>query len=326
MVRYLTQFDESALGYPPARPASGDLAELAAWERAMRQRIRAWGSLFANLSQAEQLTWVLKQDDTPIYAIYPNGPFAVQVYSRLVEILEDQESHVSEMVSLPGRTVGKARLVNGQEVPLVVPDLRGLYNWSVDSLIKAVLPAGTVNELSAAEAEVRNFLQRIYFEVRNLGLMPQERALNFAATNVFQFKSAYAQAVRESVLNPTLRLDRVDVERSPLCRPGSDCWDVKLTFFEPAKRLESARQVHDRREPVDPGDGRTRAVVVRELVSSVRNLLSQEHSHETPSASGTCRANPSRGIGRAVKQSGRCIATSDLHLQDCGYDFGFDKP
>ncbi|MCP4549327.1 MAG: peptidase S8, partial [bacterium] len=39
-------------------------------------------------------------------------------------------------------------------------------------------------------------------------------------------------------------LDQIDVERSPICRPESDCWDVKLTFFNPTKRIEQARVVY----------------------------------------------------------------------------------
>ena len=37
------------------------------------------------------------------------------------------------------------------------------------------------------------------------------------------------------------KLESIGVERSPICRPGSDCWDVKLTFFDPTKR-EGQRQ------------------------------------------------------------------------------------
>jgi hypothetical protein len=28
-------------------------------------------------------------------------------------------------------------------------------------------------------------------------------------------------------------LDRISVSKSPFCRMDSDCWDVKLTFFDP---------------------------------------------------------------------------------------------
>jgi hypothetical protein len=49
-----------------------------------------------------------------------------------------------------------------------------------------------------------------------------------------------------------MELDAIDVVRSPICRPESDCWDVKLTFFDPAKLLERARKVY--RFTVDVSD------------------------------------------------------------------------
>ncbi|HXQ73399.1 MAG TPA: hypothetical protein VN844_23055, partial [Pyrinomonadaceae bacterium] len=39
-------------------------------------------------------------------------------------------------------------------------------------------------------------------------------------------------------------LDSITTEKSPICRPDSDCWDVKLTFFNPARRLDQAREIY----------------------------------------------------------------------------------
>lgn len=71
--------------------------------------------------------------------------------------------------------------------------------------------------------------------------------MNFAGTNMFQAVTVFEQAIREK-----LTLDRIETERSPVCRPGSDCWDVKLTFFDPANRLTVARKVY--RFTVDVSD------------------------------------------------------------------------
>jgi hypothetical protein len=30
-----------------------------------------------------------------------------------------------------------------------------------------------------------------------------------------------------------MELDKIEVEKSPFCRLDSDCWDVKLKFFDP---------------------------------------------------------------------------------------------
>ena len=47
-------------------------------------------------------------------------------------------------------------------------------------------------------------------------------------------------------------LDRIKVERSPICRPDSDCWDVVVTFFNPARIMDQARKVY--RFTVDVSD------------------------------------------------------------------------
>jgi hypothetical protein len=64
---------------------------------------------------------------------------------------------------------------------------------------------------------------------------------------VFQAGSIFREAVDGS-----LELDSIGVERSPICRPSGDCWDVRLTFFHPMKRIEQARLVY--RFSVDVSD------------------------------------------------------------------------
>jgi hypothetical protein len=59
-----------------------------------------------------------------------------------------------------------------------------------------------------------------------------------------------------------MALDTIEVERSPICRQDSDCWDVKLIFFNPEKQFEVARKVF--RFTVDVSD------VVPVLVGDVR--------------------------------------------------------
>ncbi len=83
-----------------------------------------------------------------------------------------------------------------------------------------------------------NFLERVYFEIRNLGMTGKERALNFAATNAFKIESCYELAMEED-----MDLDTIEVERSPVCRPDSDCWDVKLLFFYPERQVQTVRRV-----------------------------------------------------------------------------------
>jgi len=203
-------------------------------------------------SLAAAVTWTLSLEATVVYAIQPAGAFAEAVYDRLRQFLQAQLSEGVERAAIPGRIRGTARLLNGQAVPRIFPELRGLYDWSTPALVQAVLgPAPADSDAGAEHAQrasaIGNFLERIYYELRNLGTSPQDRALNFAATNAFQAGVVFSSAAQSG-----LQLDKIDVERSPACRPGADCWDVKLVFFNPARRLEQARRVY--RYTVDVSD------------------------------------------------------------------------
>jgi hypothetical protein len=70
-----------------------------------------------------------------------------------------------------------------------------MYSWTITKLVEGVLGA---KKAGATEPEspppegagglqesLDNFLRRIYFEFRNLGLLPQDRAINFAGTQIF---------------------------------------------------------------------------------------------------------------------------------------------
>jgi hypothetical protein len=85
-----------------------------------------------------------------------------------------------------------------------------------------------------ARDSLRQFLDRIYYDLRNLGQTAPERALNYAATNAFQGISIFGDPASAG-----LDLDRILVERSSFCRKDSDCWDVKLRFFDPANVLKA---------------------------------------------------------------------------------------
>ena len=199
---------------------------------------------------ATAIEWTLTQDATPIYAIRPVGPFAAKGYENLREFLAEQEKQEIERVSIPGTLLGKTRLLNGQVVPVLVPELRGMYSWTTTAMVKALVgdgPAKGRAEHERKKAGVHNFLERIYHEARNLGMMPQERALNFIATNAFEVGEIYTAAVKDH-----MELDGIRVGRSPICRPESDCWDVELAFFYPERQVQTVRKVY--RFTVDVSD------------------------------------------------------------------------
>jgi cyanobactin maturation PatA/PatG family protease len=201
-----------------------------------------------NLSEAKSLIWTLNLELTPVYAIEPMGSFGRDVYAVLRELLsgqiqpEDSEEYV-ERVSIPGTLTGRTvKLFSGQVVPVIeVPNTRGLYGWKVNTLVGAAVETvrartGEANQ-EAIERTLSSFLNRIYYDLRNLGTTSQDRALNFAATNAFQAASTFAEAVGAG-----MELDSITVEKSPFCRLDSDCWDVKLKFFDP-ENSRRARKV-----------------------------------------------------------------------------------
>lgn len=218
----------------------------------------------ADLSEATQLIWTLNIELTPIYAIRPAGSFSEQTYLRLVQALAGQvrsrmDPYYVSRVSIPGVLTGETvRLFSGQIVPVVEPQPRGMYAWNETYLVEQAMKSRGFaahaepqlpSEVSA-EGKVEllqtqkfrnsllNFLNKVYYKLRNLGQSPADRALNYAATNAFQF----TQIIEDEAANNT-QLDTIEVERSAFCRMGSNCWDVLIRFFDPDNVLR-ARTVY----------------------------------------------------------------------------------
>lgn len=199
-------------------------------------------------SEAQALIWTLNLELTPLYALEPVGPFATEVFAALRRLLEGETVAVDdnewiERVSIPGRLAGRSvRLFSGQVVPVVeLEATRGLYGWRSNWLVSSAIGHVRADRPDVDESAVANslqgFLNRVYYDMRNLGVQSGDRALNFAATNVFQ-----AAAVFADVLTTSMQLDTIDVEPSPYARADADAWDVKLKFFDP-ENLRRARRV-----------------------------------------------------------------------------------
>jgi hypothetical protein len=205
-------------------------------------------NLLAYLEQnpwdAASVIWTLTIDATVVYAILPVGPFATFAYQKLRQHLGEQVTGQAVMVCIPGVEAGSARLANGLVVPSIIPEIRGMCSVSMALITDKATSAAPANTLGKAPHpanvdRINNFLDRVYFELRNLGRSPRERALNFAGTRAFPIAKVYEQALAE-----TMELDTIDVERSPDYRPESDCWDVKLTFFFPERQVQTVRKTY----------------------------------------------------------------------------------
>jgi cyanobactin maturation PatA/PatG family protease len=183
---------------------------------------------------AEGVIWTVAQEGVRLYAVHPVGPYAAESFGLLREILALQAKSEADIVAIPGNAGGSVTLSDGQEVPWLYPNPRGIYAWTREALIRSLKPEAD----DAFCHHVSNFLSRMYYEFRNRGRTARERALNYAATNAFQ-----VARVCEDALSRDLALDGVDARPSPTSRAGSDCWDVELVFFDP-KQLTRAKRTY----------------------------------------------------------------------------------
>jgi len=168
-----------------------------------------------------ELTWILTQDGCPLYAL---RPATQDIYRHLLELklaLSDPHDPI-ERVSVPGiLTPLQQTLRSGQSIPVVhLPNLRGMFGWSTAEMLESVDPE--------AREGLLDFLERIYGDLENPGRRSRDRALNFAATNVFQAAGSLSEALSEG-----FELHSIGVEKSPFCRLHSDCWEIQLKFQDP---------------------------------------------------------------------------------------------
>lgn len=208
-------------------------------------------------SESTELIWTLNLDLTPIYALEAKLSYADDVYRKLRAALrgqalpKDDEGYLSR-VSIPGTLTGKTiRLFSGQRVPVVCVQPRGLYGWEESKLLDSVMGDVERERDDASRNTIRlaveSFLHKIYYELRNLGQSAPDRALNYAGTNIFQLTRSLAGAIlsAQDVPGPSNNLyvlDTIEVVKSPYCRMDSDCWDVKITFFDP-EEVRRAKKV-----------------------------------------------------------------------------------
>ncbi len=225
------------------------------------------GPQFRNRADVTSLIWILRIDETPVYALAPAGAFAFETHDTLTAFLKDQFApppvdnqgdpnpdpdvyygESVERMAVPGVIVGMTRLYTGEQVPVIVPDHRGLANWTTQALIDAV--DQIVAAPAAVRSAVRRILDRLYELTRNLGTAPRERALNYAATDAVLLQGILADPVVQAEF-AGLELDSIEVVKSPICRPDYDCWDVVILFYNPANLQEARRGI---RYTVDVSD------------------------------------------------------------------------
>jgi len=200
--------------------------------------------------EGRALIWTLNIELTPIYALEPAGAFGANLYELLTEMLagevlaEGDPDHI-QRVSIPGALTGRTvRLFSGQQVPVLqLENPRGAYGWKTNALVDQAAAAVSGKKDASADADtiassLRSFLDRVYYDLRNLGVLSSDRALNFAATNAFQAATVFSEA-----LGSGMQLEDIATEPSPFARADADAWDVKLKFFDP-DNTRRARKVY----------------------------------------------------------------------------------
>jgi cyanobactin maturation PatA/PatG family protease len=201
--------------------------------------------LEANPEYSSSLIWTLTPvDSNPVYCLLPTGAYASDGFERLRKLLQDQLENDLKMASMPGEIIASVFLHNGQELAVISPALRGISAWSVPELLDEVFGPLSADEAErqrqeAERRQLRDALDRIYFELRNPGLLPRDRAINYAGTNIIQLRTVFHQVSKKR-----LHLAEIESRQSSVCRPGSDCWDISFIFFDPERRLERARLVY----------------------------------------------------------------------------------
>jgi hypothetical protein len=83
------------------------------------------------------VVWTLNIDNTPIYAIKPDGTFAKETYETILEFYTEQIQKRSDRVAIPGTIKGSTRLYSGQVVPVICPEVRGMANWKTTQIVEA---------------------------------------------------------------------------------------------------------------------------------------------------------------------------------------------
>jgi cyanobactin maturation PatA/PatG family protease len=204
-----------------------------------------------NPTERRCIIWTLEMDGGPIYALEPKGPYADAIYEVLLQLLAGQilpqdVAEFVERVSIPAMRTGRTvELLSRVEVPVVaLTNLRGIYGWQINALVRdavaaAVPQSGSSRDYEALHDATAGFLRRVYFELRNYGSTSRDRAMNFAATNCVQAASVFFKSLAEGRV-----LETIAVEKSPVCRMHSDCWELYLTFYDPDDSKRATRVFH----------------------------------------------------------------------------------
>jgi len=150
----------------------------------------------------------------------------------------DRASHLA----FAGRLGGTVQLLSGETVPVVEPQMRGTSSWNTARLLMALAP-DALNDV-ASRALATRLVSRLYHEMRNDGLAPQDRAKNFGATAAISllgsvladplglFASLVGSSNGQGSPYSSLAVDGIEVKPAPCNRLDSEPYEVDVAFFD----------------------------------------------------------------------------------------------
>jgi hypothetical protein len=149
----------------------------------------------------------------------------------------------TERVSIPGLIQGQVRVLSGEILTEIAPDMRGTHSWSLARLHTMIEDAlrdsannATISALAGVMSRFDHVLMHLDDIVRNRGLSAQDRALNYAATRIVDILPEIADSLVVPNNNSVTvyELDSVATPvKSEIGPPGSNCWEVEISFFNP---------------------------------------------------------------------------------------------
>ncbi len=149
---------------------------------------------------------------------------------------------IIERIAVPGKISGTAQLMNGMEIPVISPNMRGTKSWNLNSILDIYTDYDPNDTSEAGKDKYRQKLlmeritRRLFEESRNKGIAGEERALNFAATQSFQIALNLGKKFK---VEWETDLEGIDVKPSPTCRKDSECYDVNVSFFDAENIMRS---------------------------------------------------------------------------------------
>jgi hypothetical protein len=103
-----------------------------------------------------------------------------------------------------------------------------MFSWSTAALLGSIEQPPPIG--------LGDFLARLYTEYKNLGFEPQDRALNYAATQPAVFSELFRFAAARR-----LGLQTIEARPHRMRGSGVEWWDVSLVFAPPASQPNLAR-------------------------------------------------------------------------------------